>query len=91
VGQFWTHLVGQFSTPLDRSNVHSLNNIENQIKSYSNNIAFIGYAYTIATEEDEVAISDKDLVKFWASLIDKINNVKRINSASTSSDNPYDK
>ena len=73
------------------SNVSSLNNVENQIKSYSNNIAFIGYAYVAANEENLVATSDKDLVKFWASLIDKINNVKRINPAYSSSDNPYDK
>jgi len=73
------------------NNPNSLQNMENQIKSYSNDIIFIGYSYKEDIQEDDFKITDKDLIKFWSNLIEKINNVKRINSSSKSSEDPYDK
>lgn len=57
------------------NNIISLNNLQNQIKSYSNDIEIIGYHYSIDNKEDSIVISDKDLVKFWSGLIEKINKV----------------
>ena len=73
------------------NNINSLTKIEDQIKSYSNDITFIGYSYKEDIGVDEVEVSDKNLIKFWSTLIEKINNVKRVNSTVKSTDDPYDK
>jgi hypothetical protein len=57
------------------NNVFSLDDLQNQIKSYSNDIETIGFYYNKSDQKDSAAISDKGLIKFWSGLIEKINNV----------------
>jgi len=72
------------------NNVDNLHRFEMEIRSYTNDIAFIGYSYTEDTEAEQVEVKDKDIIKIWTDLIDKINNVKRINVPIKLSDDPYD-
>jgi hypothetical protein len=63
---------------------------EQQLKSFSKDIRFLGYHYTAAKETQFEEIGDQEFVNFWYSLIDKINKSQRAKLSNQSKENPYD-
>jgi hypothetical protein len=67
-----------------------LTGTEEQLKSFDNNITFIGYHFLPAMQAEQVQINDQDLTKFWSSLVAKINKVSRTNKNPNQKTNPYE-
>ncbi len=55
------------------SDATTLNNMQNQLRSFNPNITFIGYHYT--PSQETIEISSQEFIDFWQEVINKANKV----------------